>query len=93
MTEDFLQSQMVKYGPVKLINLPKKEDGSLKGYGFITFETMQDAQKAIEEISSKETKLMGAKISADWCLPQNIYLKSLSKIIIQIKRKNDLISN
>ena len=79
ITEEALSTEMKKYGTVKLINLPKKEDGSLKGYGFVTFESMQEAQKAIESINASNTKLMGAKISADWCLPQNVYLKTLSK--------------
>lgn len=70
---------MEKYGKIKLVNLPKKEDGKLFGYGFIVYENMQDAKKAIEGLNSRTEKLMGTKVVADWCLPKNIFLKNSSK--------------
>jgi RNA recognition motif-containing protein len=70
---------MEKYGAVKLINLPKKDDGKMFGYGFVVFEDIDDAKKAIKEINSRTDKFMGTKFVADWCLPKNLYLKNSSK--------------
>lgn len=72
---------MEKFGKVKLINLPKKEDGKMLGYGFVVFENMNQAKKAIEELNARKEKLLGSKVVADWCLPKNIYLKN-SKILL-----------
>lgn len=73
---------MEKYGKVELVNLPKKEDGKLCGYGFVTYETMNEARKAMEELNARTDKLLGTKVAVDWCLPKNLYLKNTSKLVI-----------
>ena len=72
---------MEKYGKVVEINLPKKEDGKLNGYGFVTFETMNEARKAMEELNARTEKLNGTKVAVDWCLPKNLFLKNTSNLI------------
>ena len=66
---------MEKYGPLTLVNLPKKE-GKLVGYGFVVFEKLADARKAMEDLNAKTDKFMGTKVAVDWCLPKNLYLKN-----------------
>ena len=73
---------MEKFGQVKLVNLPKKDDGKLAGYGFVTFETMNEARKAMEELNSRNEKFYGTKVAVDWCLPKNLFLKNTSKFLI-----------
>ncbi len=77
---------MEKYGKVALVNLPKKEDGKLCGYGFVTYETMNEARNAMEELNARKDKLLGTKVAVDWCLPKNLYLKNTSKLEHSILR-------
>ena len=76
MKEEALRTEMKKFGDVTLVNLPKKEDGKLKGFGFITFDKLNDAKKAIDELNSRKEKFMGTKVACDWCLPKNLFIKN-----------------
>jgi RNA recognition motif-containing protein len=42
-----------KYGIVLRSKLPKDENGSLKGYGFITYEKPEEALRAFSELDNK----------------------------------------
>lgn len=72
---------MEKFGEIKSMLLPKKPDGKFFGYGFVTYEKMEDAIKAMNTLNAKEDKFMGTKVAVDWCLPKNIFLKNQSKIL------------
>lgn len=87
--DDTLKTEMEKYGKVVEINLPKKEDGKLNGYGFVTFETMNEARKAMEELNARTEKLNGTKVAVDWCLPKNLFLKNTSEKTKENGDKNE----
>lgn len=70
---------MEKFGQIKLTHLPKKETGKYCGYSFVTYERMEDAVKAMNELNARADKFMGTKVAVDWCLPKNIFLKNTSK--------------
>ncbi|CAF1209655.1 unnamed protein product [Rotaria magnacalcarata] len=61
-----------------------KRDGQSKGFGFVTFEKLDDAQKAIQELNGK--KLLGRPMAIDWSLPKNVYEKMHTKETPLIKR-------
>jgi nucleolar protein 4 len=71
VTEEKLKSLFSKYGEINEINLPKKETGELKGFGFINFITKIDAMKAINNMNGK--KFDGRKISLTLALSKNDY--------------------
>ena len=70
---------MENFGDIKSIHLPKKDTGKFFGYGFVTYEKMEDAIKAMNELNSRNEKFMGTKVAVDWCLPKNIFVKNISK--------------
>jgi len=86
---------MEKFGPVTLVTLPKKDDGKLKGFGFVVFDYLNDAKKAIESLNARKDKFMGTKIACDWCIPKNLFIKNTEETKIdkenvekEKKRKN-----
>jgi nucleolar protein 4 len=76
MKEELLRKELEKFGKVNLINLPKKENGSLKGYSMVTFQNMKEAKKAMDHFNQSDVKMMGKKVACDWCLPKNLFLKN-----------------
>lgn len=74
---------MESFGKVKLVSIPKKDDGKMKGFGFVVFESMKIAKHAIETLNSQDRKLLGTKVVADWCLPKRLYLKNLNESKIE----------
>ena len=46
-------------------------DGKSKGFGFVTFDTLEDAQKAVQTMNGK--KILGRPMAVDWSLPKNVY--------------------
>ncbi|CAF1164202.1 unnamed protein product [Rotaria sp. Silwood1] len=58
-----------------------KKDGQSKGFGFITFDKLEDAQKAIQTMNGQ--KVLGRPIALDWSLPKNVYEKMQEKTSIQ----------
>jgi len=42
-----------KYGVVIKTKLPKNENGTLKGYGFVTYEKPEEALRAFSELDNK----------------------------------------
>jgi len=79
LKEENFKTEMEKFGQIKSIHLPKKETGKFFGYGFVTYEKMEDAMKAMNELNSRADKFIGTKVAVDWCLPKNIFLKNISK--------------
>lgn len=91
MTEDSLRKEMEKYGKIVLTSLPVKDDGKLKGFGFVQFSTLDEAKKALEDLNSSNKKLAGNKVIVDWCIPKNIFqrLETQSKTQDPPKQGND----
>ena len=53
-TEEQLRDAFAKFGEITACRLVKRKDGKSKGFGFIDFAKIEDAQKAVEEMSEKE---------------------------------------
>ena len=52
-SEAFLLSELSKFGKVLSIRIiVNYQTGKSKGYGFVTFENQEDAQKAIDELNN-----------------------------------------
>ncbi|CAF1028849.1 unnamed protein product [Adineta steineri] len=52
-------------------------DGVSKGFGFVTFDKLEDAQKAVQEMNGQ--KVLGRPMAVDWSLPKNVYQKMQTK--------------
>ena len=53
-----------QFGNVKKLNLPIKMDKSLRGFGFVEYETMEEAALAFGELGS--VHLYGRKLVVEW---------------------------
>lgn len=53
-SEEDLRKEFAKYGTVKECNILKREDGKLVGCGFVQFDKVNQAAKAIHHGNGKE---------------------------------------
>ena len=53
-TEESLTNAFSKFANVVKVNIPRKENGKSRGFGFVEFQNLDDAQKAINEMDGKE---------------------------------------
>src|SRR4051812_10014588 len=53
---------------IKKLRLPKKFDGSHRGFAFITFVSQQEAQNAIDALG--HTHLLGRPLVLEWAKPE-----------------------
>lgn len=72
LTEDHLKEYFSKYGKIEEVNILKK-DGKPVGCGFVQFDHVQSAAKAIHHANMK--LLQGRSIVVDWAIPKNKYTK------------------
>lgn len=93
ITEDDLRKEFGKYGTVKECDILKREDGKLVGCGFIQFEKVNQAAKAIHHGNGKE--LGGRQIILDWAVNRKKFVshtkqlkKAAREAAIEIKEEN-----
>uniref|UniRef100_A0A8B9GY55 Poly(A) binding protein cytoplasmic 3 n=1 Tax=Astyanax mexicanus TaxID=7994 RepID=A0A8B9GY55_ASTMX len=54
MDDEKLKDVFGKYGPALSIRVMTDESGKSKGFGFVSFERHEDAQRAVDEMNGKE---------------------------------------
>ncbi|KAK9961462.1 hypothetical protein ABG768_009249 [Culter alburnus] len=54
MDDEKLKEIFSKYGPALSIRVMTDESGKSKGFGFVSFERHEDAQRAVDEMNGKE---------------------------------------
>uniref|UniRef100_A0A2K5SED9 Polyadenylate-binding protein n=1 Tax=Cebus imitator TaxID=2715852 RepID=A0A2K5SED9_CEBIM len=54
MDDEHLKDLFGKFGPALSVKVMKDESGKSKGFGFVSFERREDAQKAVDEMNGKE---------------------------------------
>lgn len=63
-TEDELRNLFAQVGPVTAVDLIKDRDtGSSKGFAFVTMESMDDANKAIQQVNGQSLGNRELKVS------------------------------
>ncbi|KAL0260666.1 RNA recognition motif-containing protein [Diplodia seriata] len=72
-TEDQLTKLFLSYGKVKTATLPKKSNGMLAGYGFVTLRGRKNAEKALEAVNGKE--IDGRTLAVDWSVNKETWQK------------------
>ncbi|CAK9165324.1 unnamed protein product [Ilex paraguariensis] len=58
LTEDFLRDKFSKYGKISNAAIMKDDEGKSKGFGFVNFESHEEAEKAVEAMNGV---LIGSK--------------------------------
>ncbi|XP_064296315.1 polyadenylate-binding protein 1-like [Phalacrocorax carbo] len=64
MDDERLEELFGKFGPALSVKVMTDESGKSKGFGFVSFERHEDAQKAVDEMNGKE--LNGKQIYVGW---------------------------
>lgn len=57
------------FGELKYVRLPKKIDGAHRGFGFVDFVTINDAERAYDSLSHS-THLFGRRLVIEWAEPE-----------------------
>jgi len=70
-TEKELKEVFSGVGKLRDLNAPKRKDGKLKGFVFVQYGSMREAQKAISELNT--ALIAGRPVVVDWALPKNEY--------------------
>lgn len=71
MDEKTLQRIYGSMGSLMSISLVRKPDGSCKGFGFVTYARLMDADKALQLLNGKT--VMQRQMIVDWTLPKHRY--------------------
>eukprot|EP01129_Flabellula_baltica_P014114 TRINITY_DN669_c0_g1_i1.p1 TRINITY_DN669_c0_g1~~TRINITY_DN669_c0_g1_i1.p1 ORF type:complete len:558 (+),score=162.55 TRINITY_DN669_c0_g1_i1:96-1676(+) len=58
MTEDMLKEEFSKYGTITSARIMYDENGTCKGFGFVCYETKEQAAAALEEFSGAKNKIL-----------------------------------
>ncbi|EGF79027.1 hypothetical protein BATDEDRAFT_12759 [Batrachochytrium dendrobatidis JAM81] len=61
-----LQNVFSAFGIVKDCSVPHLDDGKARGFGFVEFETMDCAQRALQAVNG--TKILNRPVAVDWAL-------------------------
>jgi nucleolar protein 4 len=61
------------FGKVNFVNLPKKPNGELKGFGFVSLRGKPNAEKAIRELNGKEVD--DRPVAVDWAVDRETWQK------------------
>lgn len=70
-TPEDLQKLFRSYGKVNFVNLPKKPNGELRGFGFVSLRGRKNAEKAIRELNGKEVD--DRPIAVDWAVDRDTW--------------------
>ncbi|KAK7527068.1 uncharacterized protein IWZ02DRAFT_445324 [Phyllosticta citriasiana] len=71
--EGQLTKLFMSYGKIKNASLPKKPNGMLAGYGFVTLRGRKNAEKALEGINGKD--IDGRTLAVDWAVDKDTWQK------------------
>lgn len=63
-SEEDLKKSFEKFGEIVSVNIPKKPDGKMRGFGFVQFKTTPHAIKAVKEMNMKPIK--GRPVAVDF---------------------------
>ncbi|CAH1799491.1 unnamed protein product, partial [Owenia fusiformis] len=70
--EDDLKEEFTKHGTVTEVKIPSRPNGKHPGFGFIQFQDVKKAAKAIEALNTKAIK--GRPVAVDWAIPREKYI-------------------
>lgn len=74
ITDAALREHFEPYGKVEEVKILTRPDGKLVGCGFVQFNLVQSAAKAIHHLNLKP--LLGRPVIVDWAVPKTTFGKS-----------------
>ncbi|XP_075590333.1 RNA-binding protein 28-like [Dermatophagoides farinae] len=77
ITSEDLQKFFSPYGNIVDINLPKKPNGSIKGFAFISYDNVGSSLKAIKFLNGK--KHFNRTVAVDFAVSKDLYVKHLQQ--------------
>ncbi|KAL2093703.1 hypothetical protein ACEWY4_011015 [Coilia grayii] len=81
-----LKQVFSKYGTVLEANIPLKPDGKMRGFAFVQFKNMVEANKALSGTNLKEIK--GRQVAVDWAIAKDKYVGKQPNST-EIKKQNE----
>ncbi|KAJ3182098.1 RNA recognition motif-containing protein [Geranomyces variabilis] len=72
-----LRKAFARFGTIVDVLVPPAVNGKAKGFGFVQFETAEEAAKAIEGMNGQE--LIRRAIAVDWALPKAQYDRAVQE--------------
>ncbi|XP_042563326.1 RNA-binding protein 28 isoform X2 [Clupea harengus] len=71
-SEDDLRQFFAKYGTVLEASIPLKPDGKMRGFAFVQFKNIVEANKALRGTNLKEIK--GRQVAVDWAIAKDKFV-------------------
>ncbi|XP_014208656.1 RNA-binding protein 28 [Copidosoma floridanum] len=90
-TEADIRRLYEPFGKLEEVNLLKRPDGKLVGCGFVQFEKVEDASKAI--FKTNKSNFLGRTISSEWAIPKSEFAEKIKKEEVkdeEVLEKNDV---
>ena len=60
-----------------------------RGFGFVTFATVAEAQRAVSKSEKGEVEIKGRKVAVDWCTPKGVHKRGVERAEEQEKEAKD----
>ncbi|RKO90936.1 hypothetical protein BDK51DRAFT_12925, partial [Blyttiomyces helicus] len=67
-TEAHLRNVFKRYGRIVECSVPHLEDGKARGFGFVQFEKVEEAEKAMAGVNG--TEILKRPVAVDWSIPK-----------------------
>jgi nucleolar protein 4 len=71
LSEARIKELFAKFGEIVEVNIPQKETGEFRGFGFVQFNTREEALNAIKDMNN--TKVDGRRIQVSLAVAKNDY--------------------
>ena len=91
ITSEDLQKFFSPYGNIVDINLPKKPNGSIKGFAFISYDNVGSSLKAIKFLNGK--KHFNRTVAVDFAVSKDLYVKHLQQEKQEEEKQCEQINN
>ncbi|ELU03655.1 hypothetical protein CAPTEDRAFT_219142 [Capitella teleta] len=75
-TEDILREKFQKFGKILEVKIPLKGDkakNTMKGFAFVQFETVEEAQAALE---MNAQQILNRPVAVDWCIGKTKFVQA-----------------
>lgn len=84
-SEEDLKTHFSTFGSVMEVNIPKKQDGKMRGFAFVQFKNMLEASKALKGTNMKS--IMGRTVAVDWAVAKDKYTATQGSTANETQKK------
>ncbi|XP_064596036.1 LOW QUALITY PROTEIN: RNA-binding protein 28-like [Liolophura sinensis] len=76
-TEEDLRNSFQEFGEISEVIIPMRSDGKQHGFGFVQYNDLKSAEKALKTMNMKQIK--GRPVAVDWAVPKGEFMKATAK--------------